>query len=58
MNNFIINILRRILLSASEPMREMLVKFATDFRTRARETSNPWDDVLADLICLLLQVNE
>lgn len=36
----------------------MLITFAKDFRTRARGTDNPWDDVLADLICSILQADK
>ncbi len=56
MNNWIIALIRKILQSASGPLRKALVDFAVSFRAQSRETSNPWDDILADLICWILQV--
>lgn len=56
MGNWMINLLRQILSVASEPVRDMLVNFATDLRTSAKQTPNPWDDILADVVCWLLNV--
>ena len=58
MGNWLINLFRRILGMASGPIRDMLVGFASDFRAKAKETPNPWDDILADIVCWLLVVPE
>lgn len=57
MNSWIINLIRRILGSASAPLRKVLTDFAVSFRDQARKTTNPWDDILADIICWILQVD-
>jgi len=56
MNSWIINLIRKILLSSSGPLRKTLNDFAVSFRESARKTANPWDDILADIICWILQV--
>ena len=56
MNTWLIGLLRQILGVVSGPLRDTLVNFAKSFRASARKTENPWDDVLADIICWLLQV--
>ncbi|MBA7587776.1 hypothetical protein ES708_29817 [subsurface metagenome] len=57
MNNWIMILIRQILKSASAPLKKTLEEFAKSFRDKARETPNPWDDVLADAICWILQVD-
>jgi len=57
MNRWLIKLLAQILQVVSAPLRDTLVKFANDFREQARKTPNPWDDVLADIICWLFQVD-
>lgn len=56
MNNWIINLIRKILAGASGPLRKTLTEFAKTFRASAKKTANPWDDILADLICWILDV--
>ena len=57
MNKWIIELIRKILGSASGPLRKVLTDFAVSFRDQARKTANPWDDILADIICWVLQVD-
>lgn len=57
MNRWIIELIRRILSSASGPLRKTLIDFAISFREQAKKTPNPWDDILANIICWILQVN-
>lgn len=57
MNDWLFKLLHLILTTASGPLREKLVKFAKDFRDEAKKTANPWDDVLADIICWLFQTD-
>lgn len=54
---FLANMAAQILGSVSENLLKEMKDFAIDFRTRAKQTSNPWDDVLADFICGVLGVD-
>lgn len=47
-----------ILLAATPTIAAELRKFAAEFRERAKQTPNPWDDAAADLVCFLLGVGE
>lgn len=51
MDKWWIRLLAMILGAISGPMREDLITFAKAFREKARQTKNPWDDFLADIIC-------
>lgn len=42
--------------AVSGPLREQLERFARQFREDARKTSNPMDDILADILCWLLGI--
>lgn len=55
---FMTKLLERILGSVSINLLETLKQFAEKFREDARQTDNPWDDILADLICGLLGIPE
>ncbi len=57
MNDWIFKLLLQILSVISGPLRTQLTDFAKKFREDARKTANPWDDILADIICWLLQVD-
>jgi len=57
MSNWIILLLRQLLTVVSGPLRETITNFATDFRKKAKETPNPWDDVLADILCWILDID-
>ena len=54
MNQWWIRLLRMLLAAISGPLRQDLMKFAEAFRVKAKQTENPWDDLLADIICWLL----
>lgn len=56
MNKWIIPLIALIMDKISEPLRELLVKFAEEFREKARQTPNEWDDFAADIICWLLSI--
>ena len=55
MNNWIITLIRAILSSSSGPLRKTLNDFAISFKESAKKTANPWDDILADILCWILQ---
>lgn len=54
MNQWWLKLLAMILGAISGPLRQDLIKFAQEFRAKARQTENPWDDFLADIICWAL----
>lgn len=56
MNAWYLRILKMILGVISGPLREELVTSALAFRVKARETDNPWDDILADMLCWALNI--
>lgn len=56
MNEWMFRLISLILGVISEPMRAELIKFALAFRDQARQTSNPWDDYVADIICWLIGI--
>lgn len=58
MGNWMINLFQQLLCVTSGPIREMLNNFAKELRANAKETTNPWDDILADVVCWLLAVPE
>ncbi len=37
-------------------LREQLSQAARDFRTKAAETKNPYDDILANMLCGILGI--
>lgn len=56
MSKWILQFLPLILTVISQPLRNELVNFAKKFQEDARETANPWDDFVADILCWLFQV--
>ncbi len=56
MSNWWVRLVALILAALSGPLREQLTVFAKEFRKKARETPNPWDDFAADIICWLLGI--
>ena len=44
--------------SISGDLLKGLKEFAVKFRNDARATTNPWDDVIADLICGMLGIGD
>lgn len=54
MNQWWLRLLAMVLAAISGPLRQDLIKFAEEFRAKAKKTENPWDDFLADIICWLL----
>ena len=43
----LLNILKMVIGVASPEIREMLKAWIVEFQTKAAETPNPWDDLLA-----------
>lgn len=56
MSNWWLRLVAMVLAALSGPLKEELIKFANEFRAKARETPNPWDDFAADIICWLLGI--
>ncbi len=56
MNTWLLRLIALVLAALSGPLKAELIKFAQDFREKARETPNPWDDFAADIICWLLGI--
>ncbi|MBA7702979.1 hypothetical protein ES703_111759 [subsurface metagenome] len=57
MNTWWLRLVTLVLAAISGPLRDSLVAFAKDFREKARQTPNPWDDFAADIICWLLGIS-
>ncbi len=55
---FLAKLAAQILGSVSENLLKEMKDFAIAFRTKAKQTTNPWDDVLADFICGILGVDD
>lgn len=56
MREFLIRLFAQILATATPTVRAELVKFCTDFRASAKKTPNPWDDILAEMLCWICGV--
>ena len=56
MGKWFFTLLMQVLGAMTPQLRKTLEAFAKDFREQARKTPNPWDDLLADVICSLLGV--
>jgi len=55
MKDWLIQIIGLVLTHISGPMREVLVKAVKEWEAKAKETKDPWDDILVFIIkCLLL----
>lgn len=53
---FLAGLATQVLASVSVNLLAELKDFAVGFRTKAAATTNPWDDVLADMLCGLLGI--
>jgi len=53
---FLNRLVLQMLGSISENLLAGPQEVAVDCRTKARATANPWDDVLADMICGILGI--
>lgn len=53
---FLAGLATQVLASVSTNLLLEIKAFAVSFRERAAATTNPWDDVLADLMCGLLGI--
>lgn len=52
--NMAVGIGSRLLVAITPTLRGMLTEFAQDFYKRAKETPNPFDDIVAGLLMVLL----
>lgn len=57
MRIFLIKLFAQILAAASPEMRAALAKFCIDYKASAKKTPNPWDDILADMLCWIVGVD-
>lgn len=55
---FVEKMVGQMLGSISEDLLNTIRDFAVKFRADARATSNPWDDILADLLCGILGISD
>jgi len=55
--SFVNRLVMQVLGSISGNLLKGLNELEIKFREDARATANPWDDVLADLICSILNVD-
>ena len=55
---FVEKMVAQMLGSISGNLMVQLKMFAVKFREDARATTNPWDDIIADLICGMLGISE
>jgi len=55
MKDWLIQIVGLVLTHISGPMREVLVKAVKEWEAKAKETKDPWDDILVFIVkCLFL----
>ena len=57
MNEWILRLITLIVGSASPELRKLIKEWVTELELRAKETPNPFDDVLVGLIKIVLNVN-
>jgi len=55
MKDWLIQLIGLVLTHISGPMREFIVKAVKEWEEKAKQTQDPWDDILVFIIkCLLL----
>ncbi|GAI16062.1 unnamed protein product [marine sediment metagenome] len=57
MKQFIIRLFAQILGAASPAIRTDLVTFCKKYKEEAKKTPNPWDDILAEMLCWIVGVD-
>lgn len=57
MNEWILRLITLIVGSASPALRELIKTWVIELEQRAKETPNPFDDVLVGLIKIVLNVD-
>lgn len=57
MNEWILRLISLIVGSASPELRKLIKEWVLELEKRAKETPNPFDDVLVGLIKIVLNVN-
>lgn len=58
MNEWLLRIITLVVGSASPQLRALIRDWVKDLESRAKETPNPFDDVLVGLIKIVLDVKE
>lgn len=56
MGEFMLRLISQIFSVASPAMRAELAKFCSDYKESAKKTPNPWDDILAEMLCWIVGV--
>jgi len=55
MKDWLIQVIGIVLTHLSGPMREVIVKAVKEWEEKAKETEDPWDDILVFIVkCLFL----
>lgn len=54
MENVVMNVIRMVLHTASPEIVELIRKSVQDLKSQAEATPNPWDDMLAGMLQLLV----
>lgn len=58
MNEWILRLITLIVGAASPELRQLVKEWVIELDKRAKETPNPFDDVLVGLIKIVLNVND
>lgn len=56
MNAWWLKLLETILKTISGPLREAIVKSVKEWEAKAKETTNPWDDILVGIVKWILVI--
>ena len=56
MKDWWIKLVAQLLQVVSGPLRESIVKAVQEWEVKAKETENPWDDILVAIVKFMLAV--
>jgi hypothetical protein len=56
MPSWLLNLVQAVFGVASGPMREQIVKNIKEWELKAKETKDPWDDILVGIVKFLLVI--
>ena len=56
MKDWWIKLVAQLLQVVSGPLRESIVKAVQEWEVKAKETGNPWDDILVAIVKFMLAV--
>jgi len=54
MEKWILKLLPLVLTTLTPTMKQLLEQFLIDFKKKAEQTKNPWDDLAAELLLMLI----